>query len=110
MEVWLWVWVLIRWDSVNETFNIKSDWVAMNITGWTVIFSIKKNINDTTYINTQTATITNAVNWTCTIAIDKSITATWDLWGYYWDIQYTDSAWKRFTPQRAIFQLVYDIT
>lgn len=80
---------------------------AIDLTGSTITFSIKKNKTDTSYSAQATASITAGTGGTATITIDPLSIAIGDYW---YDLQWVDSDGDIKTPLKGQFLVTYDIT
>ena len=110
MNIWLWYWKLRRGDSIEQTITLKANWTAINLTWCNVKFTMKQDYSDVNPIITQELLITDAINWICKLVIDKNITSNWKIWMFHFDIEFTDSLWKRQTPLVSQVEILYDIT
>lgn len=99
----------IRADTLILPLAFSSNSVAIDLTGSTVILSIKENIDDVTYKLQKTATLTNAVGWLAEI---KATSAEMNLpvWIYYYDIQWTDSIGTVRTFLYGALTISYQVT
>jgi len=99
-----------KWDTFEQILTFKDkNWVAIDLNGSEIKFSVKKKLTDTVYIINHTATITDYVNWTAEIKID------WDfidmeVGTYYYDIQWTDSTWFIRTLLKWNLTIDYHVT
>jgi len=100
----------VKWDTFQQTLNFKdNNWNSVNLIWSTITFSVKKNINDVSFIIQRSAIITDTINWVATIMItseDMKI----DTWIYYYDIEWIDSIWFVRTFLRWAFTIIYQIT
>lgn len=91
-----------RGDTFIKNFKFEDwDWVAINITWYTIVFTVRKLIDDTESLVQQNCTITSAVWWLA------KITVTWttmelDIWNYYYDFQMTTNASRILTFMKWI--------
>jgi gentisate 1,2-dioxygenase len=81
--------------------------VPVNLTGSSIMFSIKKNKTDTTYSAQASAVIDVGAGWTATITIKPLSIALGDYW---YDVQWIDSAGNIQTVMKGQFSVTYDIT
>ncbi len=98
-----------RGDTFIRNVLFKRDWVAIDLTGSTVTFSLKDKATNTAYIVNQAATIATPVNWTAKIQVSAA-TMRLDVGEYVYDIQITDSLWVVTTPMKGKFLITYDVT
>lgn len=100
----------IKWDTFLKTLAFtESDWTVVDITGSTIIFSLKDKVNDETARITENWALTDAVNWEATILIDND-TMNIDVGNYYYDIEWTDWTWIVRTVIKWKFTITNDIT
>ena len=88
---------------------VDSNEVAIDITGASLVFSIKEKQTDTTYILQKNLTITDAENGLCelnVVAGDMDL----DVGNYYYDFQYTDKDGQVATFLKWILSITYEIT
>ena len=99
-----------KWDTFirNITFTDKDDSV-IDLTGSTILFTVKKDISDAGNILQEPFVITDAVNWLARVQID-TVDMGLDIWDYYFDIQYTDSIGIIRTTLKGAFLITYEIT
>ena len=113
------MWVkTVRWDTKNIATTFKdADWNAVNITWYTVFFTVKKkkdlNIVDATDTNAiitkDIITHTDPVNWKTTIALSSSDTKK-DVWVYVADIQLKDWSWNISSVNKFDFEILPEVT
>lgn len=83
---------LIRGDDQIFALEFKEDGVVKNITGWTVYFTLKKNIDDAdtaAVLKKDITSHTDPTNGKTEIKLTNTDTDTFD-GTYYYDIQYKD--------------------
>ena len=97
--------------TLNLTFTQNNS--ALDITGYTVKFTVKENISDT-YANAKIAkTVTShfdPTNGKTQIDITHSDTSSLEEKGYHYDIELTDTSGNILTVVRGIFNVTLDIT
>lgn len=96
----------------NYLTTVKKDNVAVDITGWSIRMTVKKNQNDSDddAIIDSLATITDADEGEATIAILASDTADKEVGPYYYDVLAVDDQGKRQSSRTGIFDLQQEIT
>lgn len=99
----------IRADTLILPLAFSSNSVAIDLTGSTIIFSVKENIGDSTYKVQKTATLTNAVGWLAEIKATSS-EMNLPVGVYYYDIQWTDSIGTVRTFLYGAFTISYQVT
>jgi hypothetical protein len=67
---------IYRGDTPTFTFNIKQNGLVFNLTGYTAIFAAKVNADATTYLFTETCSISNPLTGVCTVTLTTADTAT----------------------------------
>lgn len=92
---------------VRDLAFIDSNNTAINLTGASIIFSVKAKREDTAYILTQSAVITNASGGLAKITVNPLDIA---LGEYYYDIQLIDSTGVITTVARDMLTITYQIT
>lgn len=99
-----------RWDTyiINMVFTDSTD-AIINLTGSTIIFSLKTNLEDEESLITQHAILTDPTHWKAKITISATNMEK-STWVYWYDIQFTDSIWTVITPLKWQFNLTYDVT
>lgn len=100
-----------RGDTLIITWVVKADWVAMNITGCDIKFTMRKGTDKTKYpvIVQKTANIDDAVNGKYTINVPASeMNLSADT--YSFDIQLTDSLEQVTTIALWTISIQNDIT
>jgi len=109
---------IIRGDDVDLTTTFKdADWVAIDITWYTVFFTVKKkrdlNITDATDTNAiiqkDVITHTDPTAWKTTISLLNIDTAQ-DVWVYTADLQLKDAGWKISSVQQFDFEILPEVT
>lgn len=76
-------------------FTIKNNGVAVDITGWTIYFSVKRNRADTTKLIAKTITsFTDPTNGIMLVTIDKADTTTMS-GDYFYDFKVDNTAGDR---------------
>ena len=96
-----------RGDTYEESFVFSP---ATNISGSTILFTIKREKDDINYILQKTATLTNSAIWAFTISATATEMELLDIADYYYDIEWTTSIWKVTTLRKWKFISTYDIT
>ncbi len=86
-----------------------SAWVAVNLTGSTLKFSIKRNLSDVTYILEINWTLVTPVSWLAKF-LATSAQMDFSVGNYYYDMQWIDSSWVVTTFAKGKFTLTYEIT
>lgn len=83
-----------KWDDFSLTATLRNTTAAINLTGCTLVFSMKVHENDTEYIlERHTITITDPNNGIFNLELSNEMTANYS--GDYWyDIELTNSAGK----------------
>ena len=103
---------LIRGDDRTFALEFKKDGVAIDITGWTVFFTLKKSTYDSdndALIKKTVTTHTDPTNGKTEFSITN--TETDALIGiYYYDIQYKDTANKINTVMIGTMNFQEDVT
>lgn len=86
-------------------FTIKNNGVAVDITGWTVYFSIKRNRGDTTELIEKTITsFSDPENGVVVVTIDKEDTQ--DFSGdYFYDFKVDNTAGDRKIYSEGVFKI-----
>ena len=105
---------IVRGDDFSSDITFKLDGVVMNITGSTVMFTIKRRVTDSdaNAMYSQTVTIhKNPTSGITTISIPDTITTTFDPGDYVYDIQYVAATTGYVTtPVRGTFKVNADTT
>ena len=88
--------ILKAGDTISKTVTITdSAGDAVDITGGTVKFAIKKKLTDTdasaVYLNAA-LTLTTPASGIATLTIANTVTKLWTPGNYYWEIEYIDSS------------------
>ena len=111
---------MIRGDDFTKTITFKQDGVAIDITGSTVFFTIRKTDKggdgiftdvDSDVLYKQTVTIHTApVSGTTAISIPDTDSTLFEPEDYYYDIQYKSAIGSISTPMRDVFRVTRDTT
>lgn len=81
---------------------------AINLTGSTLVFSVKAKQSDSAYlIDKAPVTIVSAVGGTARVTVKPFTLA---VGSYWYDVQWTDSSTNITTPLKGTFSVSYDIT
>ena len=104
---------ITRGDSKTYTllFRDEND-ACVNITGWTIFFTVKQNAgqsDDDAKIKKDITIHTDPLNGQSAIELTSSDTASLQ-GGYLYDIQYKDASGKIHTIVEGIFSVAKDIT
>lgn len=92
---------------VRDLAFTDSNGTAINLTGSSIVFTVKAKKEDTVAVISQTAVITNASGGLAKITINPLDIA---LGEYYYDIQFTDSTGVITTVVRDMLTITYQIT
>ncbi len=105
-----------RGDDWDFPFNFKDGAnVAIDITGWTIFFTIKSAIDDAAddsaaVLTKDQTSHTNAALGLTTISIEDIDTKDLNAVEYWYDFQYKDSSGKIKTIMRGIMIIAKDVT
>lgn len=104
---------LKRGNDRNLNVTVTKDGSAVNITGWSIRFTVKKNATDTdaqAIINKLITSHTDATNGVTQIPINASDTETRDVGNYYFDVMVKDASDKVHSSNTGTFAIVQEIT
>lgn len=99
-----------RGDTFNRTIKFTDASGALDITGSTVVFSIKKQVDDATPYFTKTFTISNPTEGEAVLTITATESKSFEIGTYVYDIQWTDSNGNVKTVLKGNFTVTYDVT
>ena len=92
---------------VRDLAFVDANNTPINLTGGSIIFTVKKCKDDTVNVVQQSAVITNATGGLAKITINP---LNIDLGEYFYDIQFTDSTGVITTVVRDTLTITYQIT
>lgn len=102
-----------RNNDKSYPITVTKDDVAVDITGWTIYFSVKENRNDSdsdALIYKTISSHTDASNGESVISISASDTETVDPGEYYYDLLFIDDSNKRQSSDTGKFQIIQETT
>lgn len=100
-----------RGDTLLITWVVKADWIAMNLTGSVIKFTLREWMDKTKYpvIVEDIATISNPTAWEYEINVSAE-SMNLECKNYIFDIQLTDSLGQITTISKWTTTITYDIT
>ncbi len=105
---------ITRGDTQDYTLTLKdSNEVAIDITGWTIMMTIKENKTDTdaqAIIQKVVNSFSNPTSGVAVITLNAADTDALDPKGYWYDIQVKTNTGKVYTILKGVFAVEYDIS
>lgn len=108
--------LIYRGDNRTIPVTVTDDAGAVNLTGASIRFSVKKRKKDTDYIIKKSEAdpaeinVTDAINGLFEIYIVPDDTQDLSITTYYFDIEITDSTGKTYTISMGTFKILEDVT
>lgn len=104
---------MVKGDSYNAQLQIKVNDVPQDITGDTVTFTLKKNLNadDSEATFQQVITVhTDPTQGITTLQIPKTESSAFTVRDYYYDIQWTQASGENTTILRGTMEVSWEVT
>lgn len=94
---------------IFKEINFSNNGTPINITGSTIVMTVRKKPEDSKIISQGTANLTNPTGWVATITLQETDFLV-ENGTYFYDIKWTDSAGIVTTFMKWSFEISYNVT
>ena len=104
---------IIRGDTASIEVQITQDGTPINITGYTVFFTAKKNLSDSdasAAIKKDITSHSDPVNGKTLVSLAPADTSSLAIGNYHWDLQLKSGAGAITSVTKQILEIIEDVT